>query len=330
MSGSNRSATFQALGTTAVVVCADPSRLKPARAAVQRTVEEFDLACSRFREDSELSAVNARAGEPVVVGELLLDAVAAALRAALITDGDVDPTIGQALIAFGYDGDFAAIEDRRPANVSIAPVPGWRAVKLDREAGTIALPYGVRLDLGATAKALAADRAAQAAHASAGCGVLVSLGGDISIAGPAAEDGWPVRVTDDHRSGVDQPGQWITLRSGGLATSSTTVRRWRAGDSEVHHLLDPATARPAQGAWRTASVAAASCLDANIASTATIVRGLRAVAWLEQQVLPSRLVGADGTVRHLAGWPAAGEDLPLAQDGSDDAEPARAAAGDGA
>jgi thiamine biosynthesis lipoprotein len=312
MSGGDGRASFPALGTTAVVACADPARLGLAHAEVQRTVEEFDRSCSRFREDSELNAVNASAGEPVAVGGLLLDAVAAALRAARITDGDVDPTIGQALIALGYDRDFAAIGDRRGARVSIAPVPGWRAVKLDLGAGTIAVPRGVRLDLGATAKALAADRAAQAAHAAAERGVLVSLGGDISIAGAPPDGGWPVRVTDDHRSGVEEPGQWITLRSGGLATSSTTVRRWRAGGGSAHHLLDPATATPAVNVWRTASVAAASCLDANIASTAAIVRGLRAVAWLERQGLPSRLVAADGTVRHLAGWPAAGEDLPLA------------------
>ncbi len=290
-----------------MVATAEPRGLAPAREAVQAVVAEFDLACSRFRADSELSAVNAAAGSPVVASDVLLDAVQAALRGAQITDGDVDPTIGEALIALGYDQDFASLGSR--PTISIARVPGWRAVHVDRDAGTVRVARGVRLDLGATAKALAADRAAAAACAAAGCGVLVSLGGDISIAGPAPASGWRVRVTDDHRSGPNAPGQSITVRSGGLATSSTTVRRWQAGQTTAHHLVDPATGLPARVVWRTVSVAAASCLDANIATTAAIIRGARAVPWLDECKLPSRLVGVDDTVRHLAGWPADGDDL---------------------
>jgi thiamine biosynthesis lipoprotein len=139
--------------------------------------------------------------------------------------------------------------------------------------------------------------------------VLVALGGDISIAGAAPEEGWRVRVTDDHRSEPSAPGQWITLRSGGLATSSTTVRRWVTSSGSAHHLVDPSTGDSANGPWRTVTVSAATCLDANIASTAAIVRGERAVGWLESLGLPARLVGADGSVRHLAGWPADGDDL---------------------
>jgi thiamine biosynthesis lipoprotein len=118
-----------------------------------------------------------------------------------------------------------------------------------------------------------------------------------------------VRVTDDHRAGVDAPGQWISLRSGGLATSSTVVRRWRTGSGDAHHLINPSTGRSVESVWRTVSVAAASCLDANIASTAAVVRGARALGWLQSLGLPSRLVNVDGTVRHLAGWPSDAEDL---------------------
>jgi len=311
MTASETRATFGALGSTAVVATTEPSGLRPACEAVQTTVAEFDLACSRFRTDSELFAVNLAAGSPVAVGDVLLDAVQAALRAAQMTDGDVDPTIGEALLALGYDEDFASLSSR--PTLSIARVPGWRAVHVDRQARTVRVALGVRLDLGATAKALAADRSAAAASAAAGCGVLVSLGGDISLAGPAPEPGWHVRVTDDHRSGPDAPGQSITVRSGGLATSSTTVRRWQAGHTDVHHLVDPRTGLAARVVWRTVSVAAASCLDANIATTAAIIRGDRAVGWLTQCELPSRLVGVDGTVRHLAGWPTDGDDLAEAR-----------------
>jgi FAD:protein FMN transferase len=310
MTASDGSARFQALGTTAHVVVTNPASLPVSLDAVRATIEEFDLACSRFRDDSELVALNASAGATVTVSPLLCDAVQAGLRAALLTDGDVDPTIGAALIALGYDRDFDALDQDPPTHqISIASVAGWRTVALDREARTVRVPRGVTLDLGATAKALCADRAAARAVDAAGCGVLVSLGGDMSFAGDPPDGGWRVRVTDDHAAGPEAPGQSITLRSGGLATSSTTVRRWRTASGDAHHLLDPGTGRPVDGAWRTVSVSAASCLDANIASTAAIVRGERALAWLESLGLPSRLVGVDGAARHVAGWPTAGDDL---------------------
>jgi thiamine biosynthesis lipoprotein len=300
-------AEFPVWGTTAVVCVTNPGALDRACEAVQRVIDDFDLACSRFREDSELAALNVADGAPTGVSELMLDAVDAAIRAASLSDGAVDPTVGEALMALGYDRDFASGLSR--PRVSIARVPGWRTVEVDREGRTIRIPRGVKLDLGATAKALAADRAAARAANAASCGVLVGLGGDLALAGPAPVGGWRVRVTDDHRAGVDGPGQWITLSSGGLATSSTTVRTWRAGEQNVHHLINPASGAPVRTVWRTASVAAASCLDANTASTAAIVRGERAAGWLESLGLPSRLVSVGGRARHLAGWPDEGDDL---------------------
>jgi thiamine biosynthesis lipoprotein len=307
---------LEAFGTVALVAVADPSGLSPALGAVDRVVAEFDRACSRFRDDSELSALNAAAGKSVRVGPVLLEAVSVALRAARLTGGDVDPTVGEALIALGYDRDFAVLERSGAATAGprpVASIPGWRTVQVDSHQRTIRTAPGVILDLGATAKALAADRAAADACAAAGCGVLVSFGGDLAIAGPAPTDGWRVRVTDDHRAGVDAPGQWISLNSGGLATSSTSVRRWRTPAGTAHHLVDPSTARSADSPWRTVSVAAASCLDANIASTAAIIRGEAAVAWLAGQGLPSRLVGVEGSVRHIAGWPSEGDDLAVSE-----------------
>jgi thiamine biosynthesis lipoprotein len=312
----NDRSSFDAFGSVALVAVTDPAGLATARVAVEEVVDEFDRACSRFRDDSELSQLNAAAGAPVQVSPLLLDAVCEALRAAQLTDGDVVPTVGEALVALGYDRDFALVgaPQAPAAAIRIAPVPAWQTVQVDREARTVRLGRGVRLDLGATAKALAADRAAAAAREAAGCGVLVSLGGDIAISPPAPEGGWPVRVTDDHRADVSAPGQWITVREGGLATSSTMVRRWQTDSGEAHHLVDPATGMPASSRWRTVSVTARSCLDANIAATAAIIRGARAVPWLQALGLPSRLVSRDGTVRHLAGWPADGDDLPEASE----------------
>jgi thiamine biosynthesis lipoprotein len=291
----NASATWIALGTSAAVVVANREALDAARAAVEAELRAIDAACSRFRADSELNRLNHANGRPTRVSPLLAEAVVVALRAARLTGGAVDPTVGGAVIAAGYDRDFAAL---RPPAQTPAPVrvPGWRVVRVDGR--TIHMPAGVTLDLGATAKALAADRAARAAAAAAGGGVLVNLGGDLATAGPAPERGWRVRVTDDHAAG--EGGQVVEVAGGGLATSSTTVRRWATG----HHIVDPATGAPAAAPWRTVSVAAATCVDANTASTAAIVLGAAARDWLAERGLPARLCARDGAVTRVAGWPA--------------------------
>jgi thiamine biosynthesis lipoprotein len=293
-------ASWLAIGTTVAVVTSERA-LPAARLAVIGELTAIDRACSRFRRDSELSRVNAAGGRWVDVGPRFSEALAAGLRAAQLSDGAVDPTIGEALLLAGYDRDFGTGLIEPPAPLRTRRVPGWQAVRLDAAAGRVRVPRGVRLDLGATAKALAADRAAAAVvRGSPGEGVLVNLGGDIAIAGPAPPGGWRVRVTSDHEAGPDAPGQTIRIAAGALATSSTMVRRWGA----AHHIIDPSTGRPAASMWRTVSVAAGSCVDANIASTAAIVLGPDAPAWLARRKLPSRLVDQRDDVLSVAGWPA--------------------------
>jgi thiamine biosynthesis lipoprotein len=287
----------------------DPRALAPARAAVERELAAIDRACSRFRDDSELARVNARPGQPMRVGALLFEALEVALDAARITDGDVDPTIGRALELAGYDRDWHALAAPPPGQPSAPPAitvrvrPAWPRVWLDRASGTVCIPAGVRLDLGATAKAWAADRAARAAAHAAACGALVGVGGDIATCGSCPPAGWLVHVTDDHRSAPTAAGQTIATRDGGIATSSTAVRRWRHAGRTMHHIIDPRRGVTAPALWRTVSVAAADCTQANIATTAAIVRGAAAPAWLESLGLPARLVDWDGNVTRLAGWP---------------------------
>ncbi len=318
--------SFRVFGTTAVLVVTDPAALGTARSIADAELAAVDLACSRFRPDSELSRLNATGGELVPVSELFAALIAEALRAAELTDGDVDPTCGQALVRAGYDRDFAQLgadprtadprtagprtagprtAGTRTAGGSAGPVPGWRSVRLDPGRPAARLARGAQLDLGSTAKAWAADRCARLIADRAGCGVLVSLGGDMAVAGLPPGDGWQVRVADDHAAGAEAPGQTVTLRSGGLATSSTTVRAWTAGGRTLHHIIDPRTGEPVSSCWRTVSVAAATCADANIASTAAIIRGESAPGWLAGAGLPARLVRGDGTVRTTPGWPAA-------------------------
>jgi FAD:protein FMN transferase len=299
--------TFEVFGTTAVLLVTSPDAAGPARSIADRVLAEVDLACSRFRPDSELSRLNAADGEPVEISRTFAALLAAALRAARLTGGDVDPTCGRALTTLGYDRDFADV--RAAGNVPprltgpVGPVPGWRRVLLDHGARRVRLGGGAQLDLGATAKAWAADKCAEQIARSVGCGVLVSLGGDVAVAGEAPPAGWQVRVTDDHAAPPSAAGQTVTICTGGLATSSTTVRTWAVGRRTVHHIIDPATGEPARSCWRTVSVAAGTCTDANTASTAAIIRSAAALAWLHDVGLPARLVRHDGTVETTAGWP---------------------------
>jgi thiamine biosynthesis lipoprotein len=337
--------TFRVFGTTATLLITEASALPAARRLADAEFAAVDLACSRFRPDSELSALNAAEGATVRISELFAELLGEALRAARLTDGAVDPTCGRALAELGYDRDFGLLEpapapapgtagpgrtgpgpaDSGPASpgparpgpagsgpasagaASQAPparaVPGWRSVQLDTGPPRVTLAGGAQLDLGATAKARAADRCAAAIAGQLGCGVLVSLGGDIAVAGPVPAGGWRIRVTDDHAAGPDAAGQTVSITSGGLATSSTMVRAWARDGRRMHHIVDPATGEPARSCWRTVSVAAGSCTDANAASTAAIVRGAAAISWLEDLSLPARLVREDGSVAVIAGWP---------------------------
>ncbi len=305
-------ARWDVWGTTATVLVADPAATSDARRQVERELTRIDRACSRFRPDSELARVNRAGGRPVPVSAAFAEALAAALRAAALTDGAVDPTVGEALRLSGYDRDFELLAPDPGPGLRLRVTPSrpadWRRVTLDEDSRTVAVPAEMSLDLGATAKALAADRAARAAHSATGCGVLVNLGGDIAVAGEAPDRGWRVRVADDHRGDPREPGQTVAIRAGGLATSSTTVRRWRRHSHELHHIIDPRTGHPAGGPWRTASVAAATCVEANTASTAAIVRGPSALGWLSGYDLPARLVRHDGAVFATGGWPEPGDD----------------------
>jgi thiamine biosynthesis lipoprotein len=301
-------ACWTSLGFLVHLTVTEPAALPAARELLEADLAALDAACSRFRPDSELAGLDQAGGQPVQVSPLLAEAIAVALRAAELTGGDVDPTVGEAIAAAGYDRDFTRVPPDGPAvNLVIRAVPGWHQIRLDRATRMLTLPAGARLDLGATAKAWTADRSATRITETLGTGVLVGLGGDISVAGPAPEGGWRIRVQDITGRPDEDPGGSATvvaITSGGLATSSTTARRWRRGGSVLHHILDPRTGLPPAPVWRTVSVTAATCADANAASTAAIIRGDSAPGWLAGLRLPARLVADTGRVETVAGWPA--------------------------
>ncbi len=302
--------------TDARLVVADPRLLDDAAAIVDEVTGAVERAGSRFREDSELSRLGPAPVGGVEVSAMLARLVDAALVAARDTDGDVDPTLGADLVALGYEhgvptADPAGGAAPAPASLAVAEgvtlapgprrAPAWPDVRLDGRVLTV--PAGVRLDLGATAKAVAADLAARRVADELGVGVLVSLGGDIATAGPApaGRSSWGVDVQDL----PTDPATTIELAPGhALATSSTQKRRWTSGGRPVHHILDPRWGVPAAPVWRSVTVAAPTCLRANTLSTAAVVRGLGAVAWLTSLAAPARLVDSRGRVVVTGGWPA--------------------------
>lgn len=296
----------RALGVATRLIITRPEPIEAAAAAMQFVLDEVDQTYSRFREDSELSRLNSAPGRTHKVSPLLARALAEALRAARLTAGAVDPTVGLALHLAGYDATFESLPPRGSAWRQAAhPIPGWRLIEFDERSRTLLVPRGVVIDLGATGKALAADLAAAAVSQAIGRegGVLVSLGGDVALLGEAPPGGWIIQVGENSAAPIDLRGESISLPSGAIATSSTTVRRWIRGEVVLHHIIDPRTGLPAEGPWRTASVVAATCVDANTAATAAIVKGEAAPRWLASRGLPARLVDAAGGVTRIAGWP---------------------------
>jgi thiamine biosynthesis lipoprotein len=299
--------SFPAFGTTAVLVVTDPDAQTTAASLLRERLRRVDRACSRFRDDSELAAANRRSGEPIELSAELYGFVRAALDAAHSTDGLVDPALGNELRAAGYDRTFVLVAARdgwtfREVERRCA---AWREIELDDDRRLLRVPRGVELDLGATGKARTADLAAREIAGATGSGALVALGGDVAAAGPPPAGGWPVLVAERHDAVLDGPGERIALLEGGLATSSTTARSWTTDRGRMHHVIDPRTGLPAAEVWRTATVAAASCLDANVASTAALVLGAGARSWLEQRRVHARLVAHTGAVVATRDWPVA-------------------------
>jgi thiamine biosynthesis lipoprotein len=296
----NGTATWRALGTYVHLSTSDRAVLEPARQIAMKLLEDVDRTCSRFRKDSDLVRANASAGSWTNVDPLLLKAIGAAMEAAAQTDGLVDPTLGHALVAVGYDRDISLVlaESTDPAGVPVPARAGaWMDIQRD-PAGAVLVPHGSALDLGATAKAWAADLIVNAISAEFDSTVVLSLGGDVAVAGP---DGWPVAITET----IDDPAgaEVVHLPYGGLATSSTAARRWIRDGVTRHHLIDPRTGEPTDGRWRTVTATGATCVAANTATTAAIVLGDKAVGWLTDREIPARLVNTAGRIVRTDRWP---------------------------
>ena len=272
---------FEAIGTSHRILVTDPTTLPEAVRTAQAYLAELDAAASCYRPDSEVRRIAARAGATVrvEVSALLADHLDAVLRAAALTDGLVDPTVGAAVR--GGEG----------------PVSGWRSVALAGRVVTV--PAGTLIDVGSVGKAHAADRiAADLAERLPG-GFLVDLGGDLAVSGEVPDGGWRVGV--ELADGT--VAQVVTTHASGIATSSTRLRRWAGPDGERHHVLDPRTGRTAPSTWAQVTCAAASAWEANAMSLAAIVLGPDAPAWLGARGVAARLDTVNRVVIATARWP---------------------------
>lgn len=298
MTGAPRTRDWELWSSSCRLVVRHGDALDDAVAIVDAELARIEQACSRFRPDSELMRLARTDDGSAQLTPVLAELVGAALEAARASGGAVDPTLGSVLAGLGYDRDITLVRQGHARVRVVRPAPGWRSLHL--EGNRLVMPPGTQLDLGATAKALAADRCARLVHRLLGTDVLVALGGDIATAGDGPDEGWQVTVQDLPSDATHR----ITLAPGaGVATSSTSHRTWRQGSESRHHLVDPATGRPATGPWRTVTAVAPTCLRANVATTAALVRGEDALAWLRSTGLPARLVSHSGAVVTLNGWP---------------------------
>ena len=300
-------AAFPAIGTTCRVLSTDADQLDAAVAIVKDELAALDLAISRSRPDSEVSRLAAAAAEgpaEVIASPLFANHLRPGRKAAQLTNGLVDFTIGQALAAHGYDADLDEVRARpRPTAIDPAAsieIPGWRSVTIDAVDDRVHSPRGVVIDLGSIGKAHAADLIAATLATRLRGGFLVNLGGDLATSGDVPPGGWLVGV-EDETGAIDQV---IALSPGqAMASSSTRMRQWATESGVAHHILDPRTGQIAPATWAMVSVVAATALQANAASTAAVILGDDAPGWLTGHGLPARLQRPDGSVVTTPTWP---------------------------
>lgn len=314
-----RHSTWRQLGTTVQLHVVDPTELTWAVARARDVLDEVDISCSRFRVDSDLVRANRRPGHWSQVSPVLVGALRVALEAARQTGGRVDPSLGAAMEAAGYDRTFELLASASDLPCGLPEVvrPGaWQEIELRPDA--VFIPRGVRLDLGATGKAYAADLVVADLAAQLGSPAAVSVGGDVAVTESPhhVAHAWPVVVGETRADLAEHPDETIGLRlhAGGVATSTVRARRWTRGGRGWHHILDPSNGLPVAGPWRSVTALGHTCTAANTATTAALVIGVGAPQWLEERAVAALLVDESGIRHPTAEWVAAtaGDDAPEA------------------
>jgi FAD:protein FMN transferase len=291
---------FSIWGLSGSLTTQHPADLALAQQRLWHWIDAVDATCNRFRSDSEISRLNAHAGETVAISETLELALDAALTSSALTDGLCDPTVLPALLALGYDRDYDELVRRgAPSAASPVPAPGVGAIDLDRLRHQVTLAPGCQIDLGASAKALVVDRVAD--ELAPRGGVVVEIGGDVAVRGASNDGPWVIAVSDSLAITGREPR--VAIGDAGIATSSLSTRTWRAGDTLANHVIDPRTGSFAQGPYATATVSANTCVTANAFATAALLWGEDAGYYIAQSGWSARLVRHDGSVEFVGGWP---------------------------
>lgn len=265
---------------------------------------------SRFRPGSDVSRASTGAGTWVDLHPDTTALLQLALDAWRTTEGLVDPTVAAALVAAGYDRTFADVGSPPPPSApSAAPTPGAptpAGIRIDAAHDRVALPVGVTIDLGGIGKGRAADLVAAELVALGAAGACVDLGGDVAVRGTGPHDGaWVVSVADPWHAEVPEHDLGLLrLAEGGVATSTTLLRRWRTADGRTaHHLIDPTTGRPSTTTVVAVTVLAAEAAWAEVLAKAALLAGPgRGVEVLEEQGVAGWLVDRDGATTTTTTW----------------------------
>lgn len=290
--GTSIDTRFRAMGTDVHITVVDgPATLLDLG---QRVIAELEGRWSRFRPDSEVSALNQHAGQPVLVSTDTYDLVTKAVTAWRATHGRFDPTVGAALIAHGYDRDFGVVRTARPETRAARSAPTPAGIQFDPAVGAITLPEGVTFDPGGIGKGLAADLVATALLAAGASGALVNIGGDLRAIGEApGPDGWVITIPE--AGDLDQELLRLSIPAGAVATSSSLRRRWQTTTGEAHHLIDPTTGQPADTDVHSVSVVAGEAWWAEVLTKSLYLLGPTGLGALTGA--HAVIVTADGT-RH--------------------------------
>ena len=281
---------FHAMGTDVhLVVDGDASLL----AIGAERIRQLERRWSRFLPTSEISMLNDSGGRMVMVSPDTFDLVAKAVAAWRLTDGLFDPTIGAALIAHGYDRDFADVAGALSPTPAFVPLPpGAGGVMLLPAINGVTLPPGVTIDPGGIGKGLAADLTAQMLTDAGAAGVVVNVGGDLrAIGSPPHADGWVITVPDPVEP--DRELLRLAFPGGAMATSSRLQRRWRTERGVAHHLIDPQTGVPARTDVVATTVVAGEAWWAEVLSKALFLAGPSALEQLDG--VHAAIVMTDGT-----------------------------------
>ena len=295
-----RTHRFSVWGLTGSLSVAKDEVLDYAIERLNHWLSEVDAAVNRFIPDSEVSQLNESHGAAMHYSPTFDLCLTTALSAYEQTQGACSPTVLPSLLALGYGRDFYEIKSDPSIELfPTHPALGLDSIVIDREAQTVRLLEGCQLDFGATAKALTCDLVAN--EAAPLTGVVVEIGGDVSVRGEGPDGLWAIGVSDSLEAKTDDLR--LGLNNAGVATSSRVIRAWQAGGQPQNHIINPFTGGCATGPYGSASVVAASCVEANSFSTAALVWGEEASYYIAQAGLAARLVRTDGTIDLVGAWP---------------------------